>query len=97
MRIDVTQKHIRTGVRGSTCSCPISKAIADSTGLLVGTHDRGSGYFPYALLRDLMGYLRIVDLTSKEKKFMRSFDKGRSVAPFSFDLPIDKDTWHGKE
>ena len=95
MRINVTQQHIMKGLRKSPVYCPISRSINKATGLIVTTQNMRNS--PNVILRDGHGYWRDLALTRNERKFINNFDRGNPVSPFSFELPIDKDTWHGKE
>jgi hypothetical protein len=77
MRIKVLTRHIRKGIRGSNCSCPIALALNEAyktTDIRV--------MFSWAHIGDL-----IIDLPRKAVKFIKDFDKKKSsVKPFEFEL-----------
>lgn len=77
IKITVTTTHIRKGHKGHLYLCPIALA-AKSAGFVgpqvmideinVGSHDNNANY----------------SLPRSAQRFIKAFDKGRSVKPFAF-------------
>ena len=68
--INVTEQHIADGVRGDDASCPINLAVAQ---ILPPDTVIFFGYSPKDLPKELCS-------------FMKRFDAGESVSPFSFSI-----------
>lgn len=86
MIVQVRQKHIKAGRRANCRRCPIAMAVREATGfkgVVVGSHI-------YANVPK--GWLWFNQLPDKYKmtqaclKFIRLFDRGQAVEPFSFRL-----------
>lgn len=83
VKVEVTKGDIENGSRSSARSCPISLAIRRTlktkfsavTWVMVDGHVSG---FP------------VVSLNSKTEQFVRFFDLGLKVKPFSFRLKVPK-------
>ena len=72
--IKVTQEDINNGVRGSAYSCPIANACARES-IFVGVGDVIIRFKPNGA---------IIHTPESVKKFVKKFDKGKSVEPFNF-------------
>lgn len=84
--ISVEQRHINAGHRDSCYFCPISLAIKEIIGdpdeiIFVGETDYHRGY-----CGDKSNPIR--KLPKEARAFIRAFDAGRSVKPFSFVLDL---------
>lgn len=76
IEIKITKAHIRDGVPGDKCNCPIALAIKDTLlteNVVVGAHDMY-----------INGRAYVVD--KKDLAFMGRFDTGKRVRPYSFTL-----------
>lgn len=81
--IHVTQKNIDEGTKGSCSACPIALAIRDKIGDSNCTVDVANGIeFKY------LGLDYCCILSTKLRAFMRCFDGGLAVEPFSYALRI---------
>lgn len=82
MIIKVTQEHIDEGFPGEADSCPVALAIQQKTGDLHATVNAKCIFFRY----------RSKDKTRKTPKkvvnFIKKFDSGDKVKPFSFELSV---------
>lgn len=83
--VKVTKNHIQHGVKCHALNCPISQAFRDAgLNIVLG---------PYNLLfvgTDSYKYVDNIDCTPKMAKFIRDFDCGRPVEPFSIKVRIRK-------
>jgi hypothetical protein len=83
-RIDVTQEHIDRGVSKDCLRCPVALAIMchvqPTTSISVG--DDAITMLP------LGGWFHDQQAPSVVRQFVRGFDRGDDVVPFSFDLDI---------
>ncbi len=84
----LTQEHIDRGVKYKSSSCPIALCIAEKLGLKQNI---------YGVTSDCVvspNFLHIEDQTliasSKIAQFIKDFDAGKKVTPFSFKLNIGK-------
>jgi hypothetical protein len=75
MIINVTQRHIDQGCRGSVYSCPIARAIQEKTGVLCGVR------YDHVFIRG-----RELHLPHKAFVFITNYDEGEPVQPFRFEL-----------
>ena len=78
--IRVTARHIKEGNRKASRTCPIAKSLKEATGLkniCVGLTD-----FVHS------GNDDGVALPPIAKKFIRAFDSGKKVKPFSFRIDV---------
>lgn len=75
MKIKVTRKHIRKGKRGLSFRCPVALALKEKTKVewMVG-------------LRYANSRVKLFDLPPVAVDFIRDFDDGKRVEPFSFEL-----------
>lgn len=86
IEIKVTEKHIKEGHRGMSTLCPVALAACEATG------------FPMAwvqdhfmcLLRDgdPIRWVRGNELPEEVKHFIRAFDDGLAVGPFTFAIDV---------
>ena len=80
--IKVTQRHIDKGEPTSPFRCPIALALKTArvkhTG--VGSHDIWLG--------DINGPHAIIDLPLEAIRQQRSFDRGRGMTPFEFEIEV---------
>lgn len=84
MRIDVTQEDIANGVRLDHRCCPVARAIERATGMQASVDvDRGCNN-PSAFV--VIGSVAAVDLPHSVMWFVKKFDRGGQVEPFSFEL-----------
>ena len=79
--ISVTQEHIDKGVKTSCGSCPIAIAakevFIEGIEIAVGINCIGiDTYF--------------VDVPGPARRFIRAFDDGKFVRPFSFEIDVPK-------
>lgn len=79
MKIDVTQEDIDHGMPKCFYDCPVALAIKRTYGI---EYARVNGYILVGLKR---GALTPPDVTT----FIKQFDAGHYVEPFSFELPIE--------
>lgn len=79
MKIVVTDRDIRLGVRGSTAACPIARAarrLTKDRSLRCGKDwIYGGSVHPVS-----------IELPIKARLFVRAFDDGKVVKPFSFSV-----------
>lgn len=78
MIIQVKQKHIKNGIKSDPCNCPVALAIKER----LSTED---------VIVDDLGigiglYLETFRSTKKLESFIKNFDNGKKVKPFSFRL-----------
>ena len=92
MIINVTQSDIDNGIRNSTCSCPIAlaakRAINDGALPSVCCSDIE---FEYKTERDgdVVYRFKSAYLPTIARDFIRKFDNGGTVEPFSFEITYD--------
>lgn len=87
MRIEVTQEDIDRGVRDQPCACALALATTRATG-------RNAAVGTTSIFFDLESGISLPLLA---RNFVRDFDAGRSVRPFSFDLPIEPAGGEGQQ
>lgn len=75
MKIRVMRRHIKEGIRTSRFKCPIALAFNEETGGVADVHRH--------TLWDVSDFY---DLPRSAQRFIRSFDQGKPVKPFSFTL-----------
>lgn len=76
IKISITKAHIRDGVPGNECDCPIALALKDA--LL--TND-------VAVNPDGMRVNnRTFSADKKDRRFIERFDNGKPVKPYSFEI-----------
>jgi hypothetical protein len=76
IKINVTREHIRKGIRGSPCDCPIALAIKEA--LITQAVSIGSWQW-------MINHVRFL-AEDKDVRFMQRFDEGKPVRPYSFFL-----------
>lgn len=82
IRINVTKKDIRYGKRGEARNCPIARACKRAGLKQVNV----LGYQVYAA-QALVDYdERTFKMPIKAQRFVKSYDNGEKVSPFSFTL-----------
>lgn len=81
MRVEVTREDIAHGERGNCEHCPVARALERATGSPC-VHVGHSGM--YAGKSD--DSETVWDTPLRVLRFMDSFDKGKRVRPFAFDL-----------
>lgn len=79
--VNVTDEHINDGTKKCGTHCPIALAVAPFKQPFVA----GSWMGVY-----LNGQRAFYDLPDEAQKFIRSFDKGEPVAPFTFEATLDR-------
>lgn len=93
MIIEVTKRDISLGIRRSSCYCPI--AIATSRKIAEARQTRN---FTFDVAREYANYIppgmsvldsQRVNLPSEAIVFVRDFDNGKPVNPFSFELELN--------
>lgn len=72
--IEVTADDIARGTRKSCSCCPIALALARCTGLVVSVESDWVYFMP--------------DLPQTAVEFIKTFDAGKPVQPFSFELDV---------
>jgi hypothetical protein len=82
-RIFVTKKDIQYGFRQSEC-CPVALALVRGFKLSV---DQNALVRPEGLYVESIGWFK---LPPSVRVFMKAFDEGTLVKPFSFTLDIEK-------
>ena len=82
MKIEVTQTHIDKGVKREPDRCPIALALGDAG-------------FKFVLVQRIRTYLQRNGISyfsqvhdKKTENFVKNFDYGTRVEPFSFELYI---------
>lgn len=76
VKIRVTAENVRKGVRNSFTNCPISLALINSgiKGFVAST----------TVLSELFGGSPIFSLPRSAQRFIKSFDLGKAMKPFTF-------------
>ena len=82
MKIEVTQKDIDLGVPEDTCNCPVARAAKRVL---------GARRYPFLEVSDERIYLHSgwwegKPLPEDARQFIRDFDRGWTVEPFTFSL-----------
>lgn len=80
LKVQVTQEDIDTGIKGSSCRCPIAKALFRATNKI---HLVACDYILDFL--DRRWYPEPAD-EYKMKDFIENFDKGFKVSPMELNL-----------
>lgn len=89
VRITVTSKDIKNGIRGSVCACPV--ALASQRRLCSSAFRAGPNYL-------YNNECRIdCSLPSNATNFINAFDEGQSVLPFEFDIDVDLKALRGRK
>lgn len=85
MKVEVTQKHIDSGVKNNTCLCPIALAIRDKNkgNAIVTSHEVETTSDSWT--SDTLIVTRWL-LPTKAMAFINKFDSNMSVEPFEFEL-----------
>lgn len=84
MKIEVKQEHIEKGKRQDACHCPVALAIKDTVKVkFVYVH-----LFEINLKKKWARKAVEITLSKKVEKFVKKFDDGKKVKPFSFELKI---------
>lgn len=80
MKVEVTQRHIDNGNRCDCWDCPIAKALSETLSghVAVGSRDVN--------LPGISG--SDVPLPPEAIAFIKAYDAGQQVQPFSFELPL---------
>lgn len=80
MNVQVSKGHIETGQKQKCQSCPVALALAEATGVL--------WHVTPSYLIVWRGRL-VPHVTTPEEvqRFIRDFDAGKAVQPFSFEIP----------
>ena len=76
--IEVTQEDINAGIRAATKACPVAFALQRAT----QDKDASVGAFGIYVILDQKKFT--ADLPLVVRKFIRDFDYGYEVKPFSF-------------
>lgn len=86
LKVTVTAADIRNGKKNSTCDCPIALAIRRQLKVERGEIEVSSSIslkprkMPWWGAYDFISY----DLSLRADRFIRAFDEGEKVKPFSF-------------
>ncbi len=86
MKIKVTAKHISNGTALSMCDCPVALALKQQLHKLVIVQVDQLEYMPYSHASKYCFVTRTSDTPKKVKQFIKRFDSGKRVRPFSFDV-----------
>lgn len=80
----VTADHIKSGICGDGCECPVARAIAEA---IAGT-DAGVWVFEteIRLMRSFGVLCWRAAVPPAVREFIVAFDDGNHVAPFTFEL-----------
>jgi hypothetical protein len=81
--VHVTQEHIDKGCKWSCARCPVALAM-----LAAGLKDISVGGYFIRWWDDRICEMRT---PSKVDRFMRNFDTGRKVSPFTFELTDERE------
>jgi hypothetical protein len=81
MIVNVTQKHIDSGVNGAPGFCPIALAIKDLKPEYIKDRRLGVGLY-FVHIPDRAS----IPLPKVARDWIRAFDNGRKVKPFAFTL-----------
>ncbi|ANA87336.1 hypothetical protein PBI_KAMPE_104 [Gordonia phage Kampe] len=86
MKVTVTQEHIDKGKRWEICNCPIALALKEKgfNNVEVSTFEISASKH-----NDLM--INHYRVPSVAKRFIKSFDDGHPVEPFTFEARKYKD------
>ena len=85
MLIHVTSEHIKNGQKGSLFACPIALAIKKKC------YDVQVSAGSLWVKKQPDGYFTNMHFPKAVKAFVRKFDCGEEVAPFSFTLRAKKE------
>jgi hypothetical protein len=81
--ISVTQEDIFLGEVGDCCECPAARAVRRAFPGCIG-----ASVGPFAIfVSRIGGRVQQWPASQELREFMRAFDDGEPVQPFSFDLP----------
>jgi len=81
MKIRVTKKHIQDGVQNSKCACPVALAMKEYFGFdAFEDADVGQVYL------SISNFVLTERVPSSVRKFIKQFDEGKPVKPFTFEL-----------
>jgi len=83
--MQVRQEHIDKGIREKCGSCPIALAINEH---LVDGVISNVRYSRVDLVKNEVYLVEELRLPPEASRFIRSFDNGEQVQPFSFELEI---------
>lgn len=85
MQIEVEQPDIDEGLACNCDACPIARATQRKlpAGVMVQVQSRFAQVF-------VMGkHVKSIWMPAEAREFIKAFDAGEPVQPFSFDLPIE--------
>lgn len=85
IHVVVTQEDIEKGIKGDTSNCPIANALKR-----MGYTDVKVGYLHSWIHRN--GRTLTVRMPIEASFFVDNFDNRETVAPFSFDLKLEKES-----
>lgn len=85
MIIKVTKEDIKQGKPGMPCHCPVARAMNRHVFERVSVTGR-------MMSREVRGRLRWLPISDEVKEWIRNYDRGAPVKPFSFHIP---DHWGG--
>ena len=79
MKIQVTDWHIKHGIRGSSTCCPVALAVEEASRAMYGTCN--------VLVSDII-YINHHSYPAPQvvKKFIADFDEDKQVEPIEFEL-----------
>ena len=87
MWIHVNERHIKAGMAGKCYECPIAMAVTETVG-------PGYGVCADAIWRQTdEGGIEERPMPDQAREFIRCFDRGEPVAPFSFEFPLPLELW----
>lgn len=86
MKINVTAKHISNGTALSMCKCPVALALKQQVHKQVTVDEYELEYLPYSDASKYCFARRTSKTPKKVKQFIKRFDSGKRVRPFSFDV-----------
>ncbi len=84
-RIYVTEKLIKAGIQMHSCRCPVALAITAAGGVdpIVGGDKVNVSHLVGGTIEEFY-----IDLPAKAAAFIKRFDVGSRVKPFSFELEL---------
>jgi hypothetical protein len=83
MKITVTQRHIERGEKHAASRCPVALALEDAK---PSSYARVCPFNNIFETRTIRGVLTRYDIPATVRIFVRAFDQGLPVEPFTFTL-----------
>lgn len=84
MKINVTEDHIARGRQGAPNSCPVALALKETSSDFANVVVSPSWFF--SKNKDFKITYEATNLPKKVQQFIKKFDTGKPVKPFSFEI-----------